>query len=85
MWSLQSASTEPADVDAQIAEILAQLTTDMTVWAELAHRFNVDLFCGWFMKRGNEGVSLAPASLTALGDRHILLDLDLYAGDPEDQ
>jgi len=85
MWSLHSASTEPADVDAQIAEILTQLTTDITVWAELAQRFNVDLFCGWFMKRGNEGVSLAPGSLTALGDRHILLDLDLYAGDPEDQ
>jgi hypothetical protein len=85
LWSLQSASTEPADVDAQIDEILAQLTPDMTVWAELAQRFNVDLFCGWFMKWGNEGVSLDPASLTALGDRNILLDLDLYAGDPEVQ
>jgi hypothetical protein len=83
MWRLQSASTEPADVDAQIDEILTQLTTDMTVWTELAQRFSVDLFCGWFMKRGNEAVSIEPASLTALGDRHILLDLDLYAGDPE--
>jgi hypothetical protein len=51
--------------------------------ARLAERFGVDLFCGWFMKFGNEGLSIAPGTLKALADRHIVLDLDIYAGDSE--
>jgi hypothetical protein len=51
--------------------------------ARLAERFGVDLFCGWFMKFGNEGLSIAPGTLKALAARHIVLDLDINAGDSE--
>lgn len=83
MWWLEAEVTEPADLDAQVAAILARLTTDESVWAELRAKYDVDMFCGWFMKYGNEGVSITPETMAALGARGILLDIDLYAGDSD--
>jgi Domain of unknown function (DUF4279) len=80
-WSLDAAETEPADLDAQVTAILSRLTTDEAVWAKLCADYHVDLFCGWFMQRGNEGVSIKPETMAALGSRGILLDIDLYSGD----
>ena len=84
-WRLCASRREPADLDAQVAELLGQLTTDLEVWRGLASRFKVDLFCGWFMHEGNEGISVSPATMRALADRGILLDIDLYRGYDEDE
>lgn len=81
MWTLQAPETEPADIDAQVAEILSRLTTDESAWAELRSMYDVNLFCGWFMTYGNEGVSITADTMLALGARGILLDIDLYGGD----
>lgn len=82
-WSLQADETSPGDMDAQVTTILSRLTTDESVWAELRAKYDVHLFCGWFMEFGNEGVSIKPETMTALGMRGILLDIDLYGGDSE--
>ena len=79
MWRLAATDREPEDVDAQISEILEKLTPDIESWRSLAGRFRVNLFCGWFMEEGNEGLSISPANLVALGERGIELDLDIYA------
>ena len=71
----------PGDLDAQVQELLARVHQDIVVWRELASRFDFDLFCGWFMAGGNEGVELSPATLLALGERGIRLGVDLYAPD----
>lgn len=81
MWMLQADETEPADLDAQVAAILSRLTTDESVWAGLRAEYDVNLFCGWFMEHGNEGVSIEPDTLAALGARGIRLDIDLYGAD----
>ena len=83
MWMLQAEKTEPADVDAQVAGILSRLTDDKAVWAHLGSIYDLDLFCGWFMTYGNEGVTISPDTMSALGARGIALDIDLYAGDSE--
>ena len=77
-WHLHTSDTEPEDLDGQVAELLGRLTCDLSVWADLSSRFNVDLFCGWFMQQGNEGVEISPATLKALGERGIILGLDIY-------
>lgn len=84
MWSLYATDHEPEDLDAQIAELLAKLTDDLAVWNALAERFQLDLFCGLFMQASNEGLTISPKSLTALGQRHIELGLDIYGGDDHD-
>ncbi|MEQ7010404.1 DUF4279 domain-containing protein [Actinopolymorpha sp. B17G11] len=70
LWSLDAEET-----------ILGRLTSDEAVWRDLGARYTVDLFCGWFMERGNEGVTLGPETMLALGRRGIPLDVDLYGGD----
>lgn len=44
-WRLSAPQCEPKDLEAQIFEILDQLTEDLAVWQSLA-RFQPDLFCG---------------------------------------
>lgn len=83
MWSLHAPETAPADLDAQVTAILSRLTDDESVWAALRVKYNVHLFCGWFMEYGNEGVSIEPETMSALGARGILLDIDLYGGDSD--
>lgn len=84
LWRLEAPDAEPANPDGQIAEILDELTPDLDVWRALAARFRVEIFCGWFMAGSNEGVSLAPDTLRALGERGIRLDIDLYGGSDDD-
>ena len=79
IWSLSAADTEPEDLDSQVAEILGQLTADLTVWHDLGKRFDIDLFCGWFLGCSNEGVDISPQAMLALGERGIRLGLDIYA------
>jgi Domain of unknown function (DUF4279) len=77
-WHLYATDTEPENLDDQVAELLGKLTSDLVVWSNLSTRFKIDLFCGWFMREGNEGVEISPVTLKALGERGILLGIDLY-------
>ncbi|HGM7319353.1 TPA: DUF4279 domain-containing protein [Stenotrophomonas maltophilia] len=81
-WRLSAPRREPEDLEAQIFEILDQLTGDLAIWESLA-RFRPDLFCGLFMGSGNDGVSLSPRTLLALGQRGIELGLDIYDAEEE--
>jgi len=81
-WRFSAARREPEDLEAQIFEILDQLTGDLAVWQSLA-RSRPDLFCGLFMGSSNDGVSLSPRVLLALGERGIELGLDIYEADEE--
>ena len=81
-WRLSAPRREPEDLEAQIFEILDQLTGDLAVWQSLA-RFRPDLFCGLFMGSSNDGFSLSPRALLALGQRGIELGLDIYDAEQE--
>jgi hypothetical protein len=83
-WCLEASDREPENLDAQIGEILDKLTPSMDVWQPIAERYRVDLFCGFFMRETNEGVEISPASLAALGQRKIVLGLDIYSPTRED-
>lgn len=85
MWRLEAAPREPEDIDGQISEILGQLSNDLEVWRTIGQRYEVDLFCGLFMKSGNDGLSLSPGSLHALGVRQIEIGFDIYGPDDEVQ
>ena len=82
-WQLSATDREPEDLDSQINELLSKLTDDLRVWTSIAEKYRVDLFCGLFMHEGNEGLSITPESLAALGLRKIELGLDIYGGDDQ--
>jgi ribosomal protein L19 len=79
VWSVKAGSRTPGDLDLQIGELLAGTTDDLAVWRRLADRFRVDVFCGFFMRDANEGISVSPLTLKRLGERGIELGLDIYA------
>jgi len=83
MWRLRATETTPGDLDAQVQESLAQLTDDSTVWNRLASQYNIDLYCGWFMEKENEGLGVSAGTLRELGVRGIELSLDIYSGDSD--
>lgn len=76
--------TQPEDLDGQVAELLGQVTSNLSVWGNLTARFRVDLFCGWFMGSTNEGVQISSETLLALGQRGIMLSFDIYEQDASD-
>jgi Domain of unknown function (DUF4279) len=81
MWRLVAFKREPEDLDGQITELLSKVTDDLNVWGSIARTYQLDLFCSLFMGGSNEGLSISPESMIALGLRHIELDLDLYGVD----
>ena len=78
-WHLEAAAAEPENLDAQVSELLGKLTENLQVWRSLGARYRVDLFCGWFMNEGDEGVCISPITLRALGERSIELGICVYA------
>lgn len=84
IWRLMAKQTQPEDLDGQVAELLGQVTSNLSVWGNLTARFRVDLFCGWFMGSANEGVQISSETLLALGQRGIMLSFDIYEQDAPD-
>lgn len=84
VWSVQVLDRAPGDLDAQIQDLFARLNSEPAVWAQLQSRFEMNLFCGLFMGRSNEGEAISAANLRLLGERGIELQLDIYAPDPDE-
>jgi len=78
IWNLKASECIPENLDAQISELLSKLSTDLEVWKEINSKFTIDLFVGLFMNESNEGLEISPTSLKNLGEREILLGLDIY-------
>lgn len=83
-WRLNFERRSPGDLDGQIQEILAKLTSDTAAWRVLSERYKGRIFCGLFLASGNEGISLEPATITAIGERGLLLDFDIYGSEMPD-
>ena len=83
-WILEAQAAESDDLGRQIASALGGLTDDLSVWMDLADRYEARVFCGLFMDATNEGLRLKPELLAAISARGLYLDLDLY-GPLDDQ
>ena len=79
VWVLEAAETQLQSFDQQIAELLGKVTSDLLVWRTLHERFDVNIYCGWFMDKTNEGISVSSATLQTLSQRGIPLGLEIYA------
>lgn len=73
----------PGDLDRQTS-LLAPLSNDLAVWTDLAGRFRGRLFCGLFLEGSNEGATLKPETILAMGSRGLRLELDIYGAEMPD-
>jgi hypothetical protein len=78
-WRLSALASEPADINAQVQQILSRATSDLSVWRELSSRHRIDLFCGLFLERSNRGISLSPETMSEVSARGISFGFDIYA------
>ncbi|WP_306252707.1 DUF4279 domain-containing protein [Parvularcula sp. IMCC14364] len=77
-WRLHVERRSPGDFDTQIAELLAGTSNDFTAWQKLSQQYDGDIFCGLFMLEENEGVRFSPETLQHIGERGLILHLDIY-------
>ena len=83
-WRLVAERLAPADIDAQIGLLLSAMNDDLEAWRSLAGRFRGRVFCGVFLASGNDGLTLRPETLLMIGQRGLVLDLDIYEqADPD--
>lgn len=68
-WRILADNRQPADLDGQIAETLAGATDGLSVWRDLGHRYQVEMFVGLFLEDGNEGLGISGETIGGLGAR----------------
>ena len=78
-WLLNSDDERSVRLDEQIANLLARVTDDLTVWGELTNRYKVDLFCGLFLDAENRECWLSAETLRWLAERTLSIGFDIYA------
>ncbi len=83
-WRLEAKTREPADLDGQINELLEGLVNDLAIWRLFANQYRAVIFCGLFLSSGNESLKLRPETLFRIGERGLILDLDIYGQDLPD-
>lgn len=77
-WRLVAERRAPADLDGQIRHLFSAINDDFAAWRSLAGRFRGRVFCGVFLASGNDGLTLRPETLRMIGERGLVLDLDIY-------
>ena len=83
-WRMEAERCEPDDLDGQINDLLDGLSNDLPAWRSFSQRYRGRAFCGLFLASGNEGLTLRSETLARLGERGLLIDLDIYGSDMPD-
>jgi hypothetical protein len=68
----------PSDEVIAGSVVSRQSNDDLGVWLDLTTRFQVDLFCGLWMKRWNRCVDFQAAILQRIAERGLSIGLDIY-------
>ncbi|MFB0613464.1 DUF4279 domain-containing protein [Aurantiacibacter poecillastricola] len=80
-WRIEAVRCEPEDLSSQVEALLALTTSDLSVWRALTARFRGVIFCGLWLDTYNDGLELRPQVLSAIAERGLILDFDIYVGD----
>ena len=59
------------------------LSADCATWRDLSERYGGNLFVGVFLGSSNEGLTVAPETASAIGQRGLSLQLDIYERDAD--
>ena len=84
-WQLESSLEPGIALEQHINTLLDKVTSDLSVWTELAVRFGMDLYCGLFLDSWNRGLELSPETLQRITERHLTLGLDIYSDWTDDE
>jgi hypothetical protein len=77
-WILSVRETPGEPLEPQITDLLASLTSELSVWRSLAKRFRVRFVVGAWIRSWNRGIEISPGLLRMLSDRDLGLGVDIY-------
>lgn len=80
-YSLTEKAESGAELDDAVMHLLSRLPDDESLWADLATRYEIGVFCGLYLTTDNQGTDLRASTLLALATRHLTLSLDIYAAE----
>jgi hypothetical protein len=80
-WRIEAERREPGDLDGQINDLLDGLSNNLPAWRSYSKRFRGRVFCGLFLRVGNEGLTLQAETVARLGARGLVIDLDIYGAE----
>ncbi len=76
-WSIQT-ERSTRDIEQQLTELFAGLSSDPAVWKALTSRYRADLLCGVFLSWFGHGFSMTPNLHRLLADRNLVITFDIY-------
>jgi hypothetical protein len=77
-WRLQIEKCTDVELEDLINSLLDRLPSDPEIWKNLGQRFNADLFCGLWLEQWNRCMDFTPQTLVRIGERGLMLQLDIY-------
>ena len=80
-WCLRLEASDADTFNDQITRLFSTLSPDCAAWRELASRYGGNLFVGVFLGSLNEGLTITPETASAIGERGLSLQLDIYERD----
>lgn len=86
MWRIDVDEQDPPHFEGVALKLLEKLTPDLTVWHQLAERYEIDLSCGLWLDGWNDMFSIEDKLVQALADRRLAIVFDIYeCEDAEDE
>lgn len=83
-WGISSPHGSGENLSSLVADLLLRVSQDGSVWDDLNTRFSSDLLFGVFLGTANEGLSLTENIVSAIADRGLTVNFDIY-GPSEDE
>ena len=81
-WALTINSKDYENGEIELEEglkiLLGKLPSDAKLWRSMTTKYDVDVFCGLFLKTRNRGFGLSAKALKVLSHRHLKIGFDLY-------
>jgi hypothetical protein len=84
-WVLRYAIDPKLTLAEGITSFVSTLPEDQVIWASLTSRFRVDLICDVFVRGMNQGFELPPSVLKMMGERGIILGVDIFCESDTEQ
>jgi len=81
MWCLEASGGAHDSLQNQVSRILSGLASDLEIWRSLQQRFQIDMYCGFFMGESSEELEISAAVMGLLAERGILLAVCMYGPD----
>lgn len=78
-WLLDGQLDRSIELEQQVKNLMEMVTDEISIWQDLANRYQLDISCGLFLDSMNRGFELSPELMKYLSDRKIKIGFDIYA------